>query len=76
MSAIITLSGYRRANPETGIGGSLLLFLPSAPLTFPSARERDEFTDFTLICRSEQFRVHKAVVCAQSKMMSRACTGP
>ena len=40
------------------------------------ARQRGESTDFTLICRSERFQVHKVVVCNHSRVLHTACTGP
>ncbi|AEO59864.1 hypothetical protein MYCTH_2020741, partial [Thermothelomyces thermophilus ATCC 42464] len=31
------------------------------------AREREEFTDFVLVCGPERFPVHKVIICSQSK---------
>lgn len=37
--------------------------------------ETGEFSDFTLICQGEEFRLHKAVVCPQSPVMKAAIAG-
>jgi speckle-type POZ protein len=44
-------------------------------LTHSRARDRDTFTDFTLICGTDRHRVHKLVICTQSKVFYAACTG-
>lgn len=38
-------------------------------------RHNQEFADFTFICGAAQFPVHKVIVCSQSKVFHRACTG-
>ncbi|KAF5716063.1 hypothetical protein FGLOB1_2756 [Fusarium globosum] len=38
-------------------------------------RHNQEFTDFTFTCGASQFPVHKVIVCSQSKVFHRACTG-
>ncbi|KAK0617142.1 hypothetical protein B0T14DRAFT_259281 [Immersiella caudata] len=45
------------------------------PLTHTRTRDRDTFTDFTLICGTDRHRVHKLVICTQSKLFNAACTG-
>ncbi|KAL8347969.1 hypothetical protein RB598_001345 [Gaeumannomyces tritici] len=40
------------------------------------AREKDEFTDFVLVCGAERFPVHKVIVCSQSKVFHAACSKP
>ncbi|RYP85012.1 hypothetical protein DL769_001055 [Monosporascus sp. CRB-8-3] len=45
-------------------------------LTPLRARERDEFTDFVLVCGPERFPVHKVIICSQSKVFHAACSKP
>jgi BTB/POZ domain len=35
-----------------------------------------DFTDFTIICGTYRFKVHKLVLCAESKFFRKMCTGP
>lgn len=37
--------------------------------------ESGQYSDFTIICGDREFRVHQAIVCPQSKIFERACTG-
>jgi speckle-type POZ protein len=38
-------------------------------------RDKGEFTDFVLRSKEDEFKVHKVVVCSQSKILHKACTG-
>ena len=33
------------------------------------------FSDLTLVCESERFKVHRNIVCSQSPVLKAACTG-
>ncbi|KAL9598110.1 MAG: hypothetical protein Q9179_004035 [Wetmoreana sp. 5 TL-2023] len=33
-----------------------------------------QFTDFTIICKEQEFKCHKVIVCAQSKFFEAACS--
>lgn len=35
-----------------------------------------QFSDLTLVCRDQEFNVHKAVVCAQSQVLAAAIREP
>ncbi|KAF7188247.1 hypothetical protein HII31_10532 [Pseudocercospora fuligena] len=35
----------------------------------------EEFADFTIICGSKAYRVHRIIICAKSKYFKRACSG-
>ncbi|KAF5644796.1 hypothetical protein F25303_5847 [Fusarium sp. NRRL 25303] len=39
------------------------------------ARERGEFTDFPFACEGQTINVHKIIICSQSTVFHRACTG-
>ncbi|KAL1969767.1 hypothetical protein VTN77DRAFT_7276 [Rasamsonia byssochlamydoides] len=40
------------------------------------SQQREEFTDFTLVCEGERFQVHKVIVCSQSAVLRAASMGP
>ncbi|EJT76900.1 hypothetical protein GGTG_06814 [Gaeumannomyces tritici R3-111a-1] len=58
------------------LGVDALITVSKRQLTPPRARERDEFTDFVLVCGPERFPVHKVIVCSQSKVFHAACSKP
>jgi hypothetical protein len=35
----------------------------------------DKYSDLTLLCHGEEFKVHRVVVCAQSPVLAAACDG-
>ncbi|KAK0631332.1 hypothetical protein B0T14DRAFT_559145 [Immersiella caudata] len=39
-------------------------------------RERDEFTNFVLVCGTKRFPVHKIIIYSQSKVLRAACSKP
>ncbi|KAF5718243.1 hypothetical protein FMUND_5339 [Fusarium mundagurra] len=44
-------------------------------LRMQKARESGEFTDFALICNGQTINVHKIIICGQSTVFQRACSG-
>ncbi|KAF5581144.1 hypothetical protein FPCIR_10319 [Fusarium pseudocircinatum] len=44
-------------------------------LRMQKARESGEFTDFAFVCQGQTINVHKIIICAQSTVFQRACTG-
>jgi hypothetical protein len=45
------------------------------PLSISALRDRGEFSDLVLRHDVESFQVHRIIVCAQSKVFYKACTG-
>ncbi|KAF4495007.1 hypothetical protein FAGAP_8833 [Fusarium agapanthi] len=39
------------------------------------ARESGEFTDFAFVCEGQTINVHKIIICGQSTVFQRVCTG-
>ncbi|KAK3718337.1 hypothetical protein LTR37_005150 [Vermiconidia calcicola] len=35
----------------------------------------DRFSDFTIVCEDQEFKVHRCFICAQSKWFERCCSG-
>ncbi|KAH7215766.1 hypothetical protein DER44DRAFT_716327 [Fusarium oxysporum] len=44
-------------------------------LRMQKARESGEFTDFAFVCEGQTINVHKIIICGQSTVFQRACTG-
>lgn len=44
-------------------------------LTFPSYFESSKYSDLVIRCEGQEFKVHKIVVCGQSKYFSVMCDG-
>ncbi|KAG5821473.1 hypothetical protein H9Q74_000283 [Fusarium xylarioides] len=44
-------------------------------LRMQKARESGEFTDFAFVCQGQTINVHKIIICGQSTVFQRACTG-
>lgn len=47
----------------------------SESLPLHRARDEDSFTDLTLNHEAGSFKVHRVIVCPQSKVFYKACTG-
>lgn len=44
-------------------------------LNFEICLASGEFSDFTVRCGSDAWKVHRVIVCSQSKWFQAACTG-
>ena len=44
-------------------------------LAISQLRTTGKYSDLTLVCQQQEFRVHKAIVCSQSTVLAAACDG-
>ena len=49
--------------------------LPGSLKDVSSLLTSEKYSDLTIICGDRNFKVHRAVVCTQSKFFSLACDG-
>lgn len=55
--------------------GTISITIPSVVLMAHRLRDRGEFVDLVLKHDVESFNVHRVIVCPQSKVFYKACTG-
>ena len=44
-------------------------------LAISQLRATQKYSDLTLVCEEQEFKVHKAIVCSQSPVLAAACDG-
>lgn len=70
-----TLNPNRSNDLDDNMDGKTRKALSRNNSSFATLYETGKYSDLTLVCERQSFKVHKAVLCTQSAVLAAACDG-